>query len=105
MSLKRSVIVVGAFLAIGIGTAMAQVAVTHVTSNLHLRAGPGTHYPVRKIIPSGAEIDVQSCGEQWCLVTWAGREGYVNHGYLVHHVTEEIPVIVNVTHVHYHSIF
>ena len=105
MSLTRSLIVAGAFLAIGQGAAMAQVTATHVTSNLNLRAGPGKHYPVRKIIPSGAEIDVHSCGQEWCLVTWAGREGYASHDYLMHHVTEEIPAIVHVTHVHYHSIF
>jgi uncharacterized protein YraI len=105
MSLGRSVIVAGAFLVIGLGTAMAQSTIAHVTSNLQLRAGPGTHYPARKTIPSGAEIDVHSCGHDWCLVTWAGREGYVSHPYLMHHVSEEIPVIVHVTNVHYHSIF
>jgi uncharacterized protein YraI len=105
MSLARSLIVAGAFLAIGLGAAMAQATGAHVTSNLNLRAGPGTHYPVRNIIPSGSEIDVHSCGHEWCLVAWAGREGYVSHIYLMHHVAEEIPVIVHVTNVHYHSIF
>jgi hypothetical protein len=105
MSLSRPVIVAGAFLVIGLGAAMAQSTVAHVTSILQLRAGPGTHYAARKTIPSGAEIDVHSCGHEWCLVTWAGREGYVSHGYLMHHVSEEIPAIVHVTNVHYHSIF
>ena len=101
----RSLIAASAFLAIGLGTATAQVTVTHVTSNLNLRAGPAKHYPVRTVIPSGAEIDVHSCGLDWCLAAWGGREGYVNRGYLIHHVAEEIPVIAHVTHVHYHSIF
>ena len=85
--------------------AAAQAAVTHTTANLNLRAGPGTHYPVRNVIPAGAAIDVHSCGHAWCYTTWAGHLGYVNHDYLVHHVTVAVTPIVHVTNVHYHSIF
>jgi uncharacterized protein YraI len=83
----------------------AQAAFTHTTSNLNLRAGPGTHYPVRKVIPAGAAIDVHSCGHTWCYTAWAGHQGYVNHDYLIHHVTVEVAPVVHVTNVHYHSIF
>jgi len=83
----------------------AQAAFTHTTSNLNLRAGPGTHYPVKKVIPAGAEIDVHSCGHTWCYTAWAGHQGYVNHDYLIHHVAVVVAPIVHVTNVHYHSIF
>jgi hypothetical protein len=66
--------------------AAAGVAFTHTTSNLNLRAGPGTHYPVREVIPAGAEIDVHSCGHTWCYTAWAGHQGYVSHDYLIHHM-------------------
>ena|SRR5271155_856278 len=83
----------------------AEAAFTHSTSNLNLRAGPGKHYPVKKVIPAGAEIDVHSCGHTWCYTAWAGHQGYVSHDYLIHHVTVEVAPIVHVTNVHYHSIF
>ena len=32
----------------------ANAAITHTTTNLNLRAGPGTHHRVKAIIPAGA---------------------------------------------------
>ena len=83
----------------------AQAAVTHTTSNLNLRAGPGTNYPVRQVIPAGAAIDIHSCGHTWCYMAWAGHQGYVAHEYLMHHVVQMVAPVVHVTNVHYHSIF
>ena len=105
MLTTRLAILAGAIFALALGPAVAQTTLTHTTSNLNLRAGPGKHYPVRTVIPAGAEIDVHSCGHVWCYASWAEHQGYVSHDYLVHHVTAEIPVIVHVTNVHYHSIF
>jgi uncharacterized protein YraI len=108
MSTSRMIFLAGAVLALYLTPAAAQIHqihLTHTTGNLHLRAGPGTRYPIRTVIPAGAEIDVHSCGHMWCYMSWAGHQGYVNHDYLAHHVTVAIPVIVQVTHVHYHSIF
>ena len=105
MSLNRFVALACAAFAISLAPIAAQAALTHTTSNLNLRGGPGTHYPVRKVIPAGAAIDVHSCGQSWCYTTWAGHQGYVNHDYLIHHVTVVITPVVHVTNVHYHSIF
>ncbi len=82
----------------------ATAAITHTTSNLNLRAGPGTHHKIKAIIPAGAPIDVESCGDTWCYMSWAGHVGYVNHQYLMHHVTVEVAPIVHVTHVHKHGL-
>ncbi len=51
----------------------ATAAITHTTMNLNLRAGPGTHHRVKAIIPAGAPIDIESCGDTWCYMAWAGR--------------------------------
>ena len=68
----------GAFLFSALPT---NAAITHTTSNLNLRTGPGTHHRVKAIIPAGAPIDIESCGEAWCYMAWAGHVGYVNkHG-------------------------
>jgi uncharacterized protein YraI len=105
MLTSRKIFFAGAVLALSLTPAAAQTHRTHTTTDLNLRAGPGTRYPVRTVIPAGAAIDVHSCGNSWCYMSWAGHQGYVNHSYLAHHVTVVIPVIVHVTHVHYHSIF
>ena len=75
----------------------ATAALTHTTTNLNLRAGPGTHHRVKAIIPAGAPIDIESCGDTWCYMAWAGHVGYVKHQYLMHHVTEEVAPLVHVT--------
>ena len=86
--------------------ATAQViSLTHTSSNLNLRSGRSKHYPVRRVIPRGAEIDVHSCEADWCYTSWAGHRGYVSHDYLRHHVVEVIPAIEHVAHVHYHTIY
>ena len=82
----------------------AKAAITHTTANLNLRAGPGTHHRVKTIIPAGAMIDIESCGHTWCYMAWAGHVGYVNHEYLMHHVTAEVAPLIHVTHVHKHGL-
>jgi uncharacterized protein YraI len=82
----------------------AIAAMTHTTTNLNLRAGPGTHHRVKAIIPAGAPIDIESCGDTWCYMAWAGHVGYVKHQYLMHHVTVEVAPLVHVTHVHKHGL-
>ena len=67
----------------------------HTTSNLNLRAGPG-----KAIVRAGAPIVIESCGDTWCYMAWAGHVGDVKHQYLVHHVTVEVASLVHVTHVH-----
>jgi len=91
--------------ALSLGTATAHADVTHTTSNLNLRAGPGTNYPVRRVIPAGAPIDVQSCGHIWCYALWASHQGYVNRDYLLYHVTVQVHQIEHVTTVRYHTVF
>ena len=82
----------------------ARAALTHTTTNLNLRAGPGTHHRVKAIIPAGAPIDIESCGDAWCYMAWAGHVGYVKHQYLMHHVTQEVAPLIHVTYVHKHGL-
>lgn len=104
--MRSSVAVLISSLAVGLmfSTLSARAAITHTTSNLNLRAGPGTHHRVKAIIPAGARIDIESCGHAWCYMAWAGHVGYVKHQYLMHHVTAEVPPLVHVTHVHKHGL-
>lgn len=91
--MRSSIAVLITSLAVGLmfSTLSARAAITHTTSNLNLRAGPGTHHRVKAIIPAGARIDIESCGDAWYYMAWAGHVGYVKHQYLMHHVTAEVP--------------
>lgn len=55
-----------------------------VTTNLNVRAGPGTNYPVLGAIPNGAPIDVVGCttGYNWCQVDYGGRLGWASANYI-----------------------
>lgn len=64
-------------------TAMAaSSAVT--TTNLNLRAGPGTEYPAVDTIPEGARLRIRGCisGYNWCDVVWRGERGWAQGDYL-----------------------
>ena len=105
MSLTRLIALTGTMVALSLASTASAATLTHTTSNLNLRAGPGTNYPVRTIIPKGAEIDVHSCGHEWCYTSWVEHQGYVSRDYLLHHVAGELRVITHVTNVTYHSIY
>lgn len=48
-----------------------------VNTNVNLRQGPGTNFPVVLTIPAGAPVRVSGCSGQWCQVTFQGQSGYV----------------------------
>jgi uncharacterized protein YraI len=39
-----------------------------VSTDLNVRAGQGTGYPVTGVIPEGTLVDVTGCGDGWCYV-------------------------------------
>lgn len=55
-----------------------------VTTDVHMRAGPGTDYPVVTTIPGGRDVDVYGCvsSHDWCDVGWANRRGWVFSDYI-----------------------
>jgi uncharacterized protein YraI len=67
-------------------TLPAGAAITHTTSNLNLRAGPGAYHRVKAIIAARARMNIESCGD------------------LMHHATAEVLPLVHVTHVHKHGL-
>lgn len=52
------------------------------TSNLNMRTGPGTSYPVILVIPKGATVSVVGYSGSWAQVTYGGRSGYASTSYL-----------------------
>ena len=62
--------------------ALAQDA--RVTTDLNMRAGPGTRFPVITTIPGGRSVDIHGCesGLNWCDISWRGNRGWVYSDYL-----------------------
>jgi uncharacterized protein YraI len=56
-----------------------------VSTDLNLRAGPGSNYRVVTTIPSGAPVVIDNCitGSSWCQVTFNGTTGYAFSTYLL----------------------
>ncbi|MFW6077367.1 MAG: DUF1236 domain-containing protein, partial [Hyphomicrobiales bacterium] len=64
--------------------ALDAVAVT----DLNMRAGPGSQYPIVTTIESNGAVEILGCLEdaQWCQVNWQGNQGWSYSEYLA--VTE-----------------
>ncbi len=91
--LRKSVRLAGAaIVAIGlagsVGLISAQPAAAAsaavATTNVNLRAGPGTNYPVVTAMPRGASLAVYGClaGYTWCDVSWGPSRGWVAANYV-----------------------
>lgn len=76
---RRALVAAGAMI-LGIGVAIAQPAT--VTTDLNLRAGPGTNYRVVATMPQGSRVDILECRANWCRVDWRGRPGWASARFL-----------------------
>src|SRR5689334_14225720 len=82
-------IVLSCFLSLALVTASA-AATTQTTNSLNLRSGAGIHYDVVTVVPTGASINILSCGAEWCNCAWGTYKGYVEGKFLLSHVTEKV---------------
>jgi Bacterial SH3 domain len=60
--------------------AMAATAVT--ISNVNLREGPSTDYPIIATLPANTAVEVEGCASDWCKVDYAGSSGWMAEDYL-----------------------
>jgi uncharacterized protein YraI len=72
----------GALLAMT-GAAFAQSAVV-ATTDLNVRAGPGPQHQVLGVLGAGQSVTLDGCmqGSKWCVVAFAGGQGWVYSDYL-----------------------
>lgn len=56
----------------------------YVTTNLNVRAGPGTQFPAVAVFPAGSRLTVHGCTRNfgWCDVTGGRIRGWVSGAYL-----------------------
>jgi uncharacterized protein YraI len=82
--------VLAAFLLAGAsGAAWAVPAI--VETDLNVRSGPSTGYPVLDTMPAGATVDVVACYSGWCEIVWDGFGGFASRAYLA--ITSGVTVI------------
>jgi uncharacterized protein YraI len=64
--------------------ALALAARGYATTDVNMRAGPGTDYPVVDTIPTDARVNIHGCLSDgaWCDVSWNGDRGWVDANYL-----------------------
>jgi len=79
--MKKLLIFSAAALALTAGSAMADMMAT-ASTNVNVRAGPGSQYPVIGAIAAGQSIGITGCinGGRWCQVN--GGEGWVSSRFL-----------------------
>ena len=56
----------------------------YANSNVNLRAGPSTGYPVVAVLEAGTPLEIFGCLDEytWCDVDWRGYRGWVASRYL-----------------------
>ncbi len=55
------------------------------TTSVHMRAGPGTNYPVVATLPQDATIEIYGCqtGYSWCDTSWNSARGWISSNYIL----------------------
>jgi uncharacterized protein YraI len=62
--------------------AAASAATAVTTSNVNLREGPSTDYPVITTLPGNTAVEIEGCAQGWCKVDYAGAAGWMSEDYL-----------------------
>src|SRR3984957_17386600 len=58
------------------GADLAAAKPTTVVAEVNLRKGPGTDSEIITLIPKGTMVEVGTCTNGWCQVSWNGQDGY-----------------------------
>jgi uncharacterized protein YraI len=75
---------IAAFAVLALSAAGAAAVPATIETNVNLRAGPGSAFDVVAVMPEGARLDVQKCGDEWCRVTFGHVSGYASRAFLKH---------------------
>jgi hypothetical protein len=74
MNLARLAGSVAILTALATGAAAAKTVT--VAAEVNLRKGPGTDSEVITLIPKGTMVEVGTCTNGWCMVSYNGMDGY-----------------------------
>lgn len=82
MNFRNYLIAGAAAIGMALPTVAAAQQLAQVTTQLNLRAGPGTNYAVIGTMPRGAQVHVHQCPSSWCQVSYGRTTGWASHRYL-----------------------
>ena len=82
MSLRKLVLAGAAAVGVALPSLASAQMLAQVSTDLNLRAGPGTGYPVITTMPRGAQVHVHQCPTSWCQVSYGGTTGWASHRHL-----------------------
>jgi uncharacterized protein YraI len=90
--MRKLVIFSAAAMALAAGPALADMLAT-ASTNVNVRAGPGSQYPVVGVLGSGQSVQIEGCinGSRWCRLSTG--EGWVSSRYLAGAEMGSAPVI------------
>ncbi len=74
MTVSRFALVAG-LLGASVAQSFAYPAMTVASSNMRKAANP--YSPVVQAVPANAQIDIQSCGGEWCYGSWRNLYGFL----------------------------
>jgi uncharacterized protein YraI len=80
MTIRNTLLASTAALVLSAGAAAAAPAT--VQSNVNVRSGPGTQFPVVGALRGGETVDVADCTGSWCQISFSGGTGYASQNYL-----------------------
>lgn len=66
----------GAAILTALSVDLAAARSATVAAEVNLRKGPGTDNEIITLIPKGTMVEVGTCTNGWCMVTWNGQDGY-----------------------------
>jgi uncharacterized protein YraI len=75
MTLARAVAF--AVVSLVLSVASADAKATNVAAEVNLRDTPTTSGKILALIPKGTSVDVATCTNGWCQVTFNGQQGFV----------------------------
>src|ERR1700743_2971516 len=82
MSVRRVAFGFAAALAAAMLPAAADAATAVTVSNVNLREGPSTDYPVITTLPANTAVEIEGCAQGWCKVDYAGAAGWMSEDFL-----------------------
>lgn len=80
--MKRLLLALAVLFCVTSAASAATLAVA--TSNVNLRAGPATAYPVVTVVPAGVQVTTHGClvGTTWCDISMGNYRGWVAASYI-----------------------
>ena len=74
MSLGRASFLAATIVVVSASAATAKP--TAVTADVNLREAPATTSKILTLIPKGSTVELATCANGWCQVTFNGQQGY-----------------------------